>query len=339
MYYRDGIVALARSVDDSPPEWRWAWEGFVGAYVPALSHTPVGGFEPPVPWQPAASKMPDGAYMQDATGGAGFVCRMTPAGKAARARYTTEEWTVAGVVRARANPSNNQYVSALVPNNTDADPYVTAGIYANAAGDIYLAQTDSLGAFQSTPSGVSLDLNRMRSYVAQKRGTGNAAVLHRDGELIDEALTLVRIAGTGNVSTTGGLCVGSGAVNAREFDAEIYVSAIWGRSFTNGEASRISAHPIAMFRWQRRRAYSFSVTSVTTIRPSADVTDGGWLNEAASNTNLYASVDDNPTVDTTYIQSPLTASANAVTLALASPGGTPGAGALTLTVRLKRIPL
>lgn len=84
-------------------------------------------------------------------------------------------------------------------------------------------------------------------------------------------------------------------------------------------------------------ALQSAAPSGTTIRPSADVTDGGWLNEAASHVNLFASVDDNPTDDATWIQSPLTATPDAVTLALADPGGTPATGAMTLTIRLKRV--
>lgn len=101
-----------------------------------------------------------------------------------------------------------------------------------------------------------------------------------------------------------------------------------------------AATPVPLWRRDRRIVYQYiSPAAITTIRPSADVTDSGWLNEAASNTNLYASVDDSPNDDATYIQSPLTATPNAVTIGLANPGGTPGAGALTLTIRLKRIPL
>ena len=76
---------------------------------------------------------------------------------------------------------------------------------------------------------------------------------------------------------------------------------------------------------------------VTTVRPSADVVDGSWLNQAASAVNLYASVDDTPTDDATWIQSALTAGPDAVTLALDTPGGTPPAGEWTITLRIKRV--
>lgn len=54
-------------------------------------------------------------------------------------------------------------------------------------------------------------------------------------------------------------------------------------------------------------------------RPSADVTDGNWLNEAASNTNLYASIDEADTaVDTDYIQSGANPSSDLVEVSLGS---------------------
>jgi len=75
----------------------------------------------------------------------------------------------------------------------------------------------------------------------------------------------------------------------------------------------------------------------TTIRPASDVTDGGWLNEAGTNTNLYASVDDNPTNDAQYVESPLVNAYNLAEIQLANPGGLPGAGAGTLTIRHRAV--
>lgn len=268
MYYRHGITALARSVDDAPPEWRWAWEGFVGAYVPALSHIPVGGFEPPEPYQPAASKMPDGAYLQDATAGAGIVCRITAAGIAALTRYGTTEWTSLCQFYARANPNNNQYLGALVDNNTDADTYVTAGMYSNLSGNINVVHTTSGNTFQAaTGVGTGIGLNRLETLLAQKRSS--TALVHRDGVLLDDTFSL-STSGTNNINTTGGICVGSGGVNARVFDVDVYVAAVWGRSFLDGEASKISADPVAMFRWQRQRAYSFAAAAA----PSTPIARG-----------------------------------------------------------------
>jgi len=39
------------------------------------------------------------------------------------------------------------------------------------------------------------------------------------------------------------------------------------------------------------------------LRPDADVTDGGWTNEAGSNVNLFASIDEASASDADYIQS------------------------------------
>jgi hypothetical protein len=43
-------------------------------------------------------------------------------------------------------------------------------------------------------------------------------------------------------------------------------------------------------------------------RPDADVTDGSWLNELGTNTNLFASIDESAANDSDYIQSSLSPS-------------------------------
>lgn len=80
-----------------------------------------------------------------------------------------------------------------------------------------------------------------------------------------------------------------------------------------------------------------ATTTRTVVRPSADATDGGWLNEASSNVNLYASVDDSPTDDATWIQSPLSASPDECKLQLGDPGGSPTSGGMVLNLRAKRV--
>ena len=77
--------------------------------------------------------------------------------------------------------------------------------------------------------------------------------------------------------------------------------------------------------------------ALTTIRPSADVTDGGWLNEAASAVSLYASVDDDPTNDAQYIESPLTYGTDVCEVQLADPGATPPAGDVILYIRHRAV--
>jgi hypothetical protein len=76
---------------------------------------------------------------------------------------------------------------------------------------------------------------------------------------------------------------------------------------------------------------------VTTIRPVADVTDGSWLNELGSAVDLFASVDDEPVDDATWIQSSLSASPDVCEVALGDPGGTPPPGTVTLFLRYQAI--
>lgn len=258
MYHRPGIVALARSIDDAPIGWRWAWEGLVGAYVPALSHMPVGGFDPPRLYQPAASKMPDGAYMQDSTGGAGFVCQITPAGKAALLRYGTQEYTIGGSARVYAAPNDNQYLFALVDNNADASPYITAGAYLSSGGTIWMGHTEFTGGFNSALGGNNaIRFNTVENAMFVKSGSGGAAAYYRDGVLFDGTYNFAVVGTLNNITATGGICVGSGGVNGRTLPADLFSSAIWGRAFSARDAATLSADPIAMFRWQRRRSYVF----------------------------------------------------------------------------------
>lgn len=80
------------------------------------------------------------------------------------------------------------------------------------------------------------------------------------------------------------------------------------------------------------------VTSVTTqdVFPTSDISAGNWLNEAASATNLFASVDETPAVDSDWIQSGSEPNGDACELKLAS-AGVPGAGISTIKVRAMRV--
>jgi hypothetical protein len=75
-----------------------------------------------------------------------------------------------------------------------------------------------------------------------------------------------------------------------------------------------------------------AAASYDAFAPVSDVTDGSWLNEAASNVNLYASIDEASASDADYIQSSATATTDTCEVALAN-AGTPGAGVVTLRVR------
>lgn len=73
------------------------------------------------------------------------------------------------------------------------------------------------------------------------------------------------------------------------------------------------------------------------LYPSADVTDGSWLNESGNNTNLYASVDEASSPnDSDYIRSSSAPSSDAVTLAFPT-SGTPASGSGILRIRHRRV--
>jgi len=71
-------------------------------------------------------------------------------------------------------------------------------------------------------------------------------------------------------------------------------------------------------------------------RPSADVSDGNWLNESSSNTNLYASIDEVTASDADYIRSGANPSNDECVVQLGSIS-TPAAGTVTLRIRAKYV--
>ena len=69
-------------------------------------------------------------------------------------------------------------------------------------------------------------------------------------------------------------------------------------------------------------------------RPNSDVADGNWLNQASSNVNLYASIDEETANDTDYIRSGSSPSDDTCTVGLSSIS-TPAAGTVTMRVRAR----
>lgn len=72
-------------------------------------------------------------------------------------------------------------------------------------------------------------------------------------------------------------------------------------------------------------------------RPASDVADGNWLNQASSNVNLYASIDETTAGgagDDDYIRSGASPSNDTCTVGLSSIG-TPQAGPVTLRIRTR----
>ena len=67
-------------------------------------------------------------------------------------------------------------------------------------------------------------------------------------------------------------------------------------------------------------------------RPSADVSDGNWLNESSSNTNLYASIDEVTASDADYIRSGTAPTNDTCTVSLGTIA-TPDAGTVTIRIR------
>jgi hypothetical protein len=91
-----------------------------------------------------------------------------------------------------------------------------------------------------------------------------------------------------------------------------YLNAVGsGSTITHASAAQIGA-PVATgtFTWtmqsnQSTKSLLWAIRPQLTqdVGPSADITDGAWTNEAGSNANLFASVDESTANDADYIQS------------------------------------
>ena len=71
-------------------------------------------------------------------------------------------------------------------------------------------------------------------------------------------------------------------------------------------------------------------------RPISDVSAGGWVNEAASAVNLYASIDEVAASDADYIRSGAAPVNDATVIGLGSLS-TPAAGTVTINLRAKYV--
>lgn len=83
-------------------------------------------------------------------------------------------------------------------------------------------------------------------------------------------------------------------------------------------------------------AWIAAVTAATGqfARPSSDVADGNWLNEADSGTNLYASIDEETASDVDYIKSGASPANDTCTVGLGALS-TPVSGTTTMRIRAK----
>jgi hypothetical protein len=79
-----------------------------------------------------------------------------------------------------------------------------------------------------------------------------------------------------------------------------------------------------------------AAATTQTARPSADVTDAGWVNQTGSNVNLYQSIDETAADDLDYIQSAEDPSNDEVVVQLSSLQ-TPESGTRTLRYRYNKI--
>lgn len=320
------LAVLARHRDDAHPRYQWFWDRLVAAWVPALDPSMIvgaGGYVPTVMTTPTNSKWargPDGSYEVVRNRVSGRI-QISPSFVSANG------FTLVSMFTQRVLGNREPSLASLDDGTTAAAMTIDC-----SSGGIRRALNPP-GAFDS----LGLTATTGREHVAIHSITNGTQAARLDGT-----------AGTG-YSTSFSPTWGAGTelvIGSSDGALEMYLRmrasfAYLGSVASFADRQRIEAmtRTLDVFRWQRRRAYSIfsGAAATTTIRPTSDVTDGGWLNEAASNTNLYASVDDSPTNDATYVISPRTPAPDALTLGFADPGGTPPAGPMTLTIRMRKV--
>lgn len=131
----------------------------------------------------------------------------------------------------------------------------------------------------------------------------------------------------GIYSGTAGFSLGDTATGeGTSFAGQIDQVGFWKRVLTSEERTWL-------YNSGSGRAYS-EFAGGQFSRPSSDVADGNWLNEASSATNLYASIDEETASDTDYIVSGATPTNDTCTVGL-STISTPAAGTITMRIRAK----
>jgi hypothetical protein len=114
------------------------------------------------------------------------------------------------------------------------------------------------------------------------------------------------------------------------------LSALWTRILT-GTASDITATATqaTSSNWACViLAIKSTAATAKFARPSSDVADGNWLNESASNVNLYASIDEVTASDVDYIKSGASPANDTCTVGLGALS-TPVSGTTTMRIRAK----
>jgi len=243
-----GIVSLARHRDDADPQWRWAWDGLVAAYVPALSHVPVGGAMHPAVTAGTGVYMPEGLYRQDATAGAGIQILLT---EGARTRLTgLTAVTVLTSFTQRQGASANTYIGGLVYGTSGADPYNTAAFYSNSSGDLFWGYTSP--SFQGVDTTINI-VNHEPLTALVRQSSGNAVGYANGVERYSASITGLSLA----TSTTTYLGLGNDAsTSSRQMAFDAAATAAWSYDIGARAATALSADPISMFRWRRRIVYS-----------------------------------------------------------------------------------
>jgi hypothetical protein len=149
-----------------------------------------------------------------------------------------------------------------------------------------LTSTNNLAFLQSHVSNIvaaSITLTDTASWhhCVATRTSGGTTLLYQDGVDVTGSVTGVTLSNTALPFTIG------------QDD---------GDSFLSGSIDEVAIYSVVLTPTQVLAHY-YAGLDVQRVRPTADVADGNWLNEAGSNTNLYASIDEVTASDSDYIQS------------------------------------
>lgn len=268
-----------------------------------------------------------GAYMHDFVAGrnltphGGATVSIGQTGLASKLSAASSQYWSASWLQDFSTKYARMSITALASSTDNATDQVMVGIWRSSANDTGLKSWLDImhrlenyvrdenasiyhwrGADKSVPRGEMLSM----SWQWDKAVPSGFAVL--DG--VKQSVSAVT-SGTGTSFLSAGKDLLIGAENN---DAGT-ISQFW-----NGEIGQVLIHtvplpqdvleefhfdPWALWRYPRS-IYLYKPTAAITYqyaRPNADQVDGGWLNEAGSNINLFASIDEVTASDADYIQS------------------------------------
>jgi hypothetical protein len=107
--------------------------------------------------------------------------------------------------------------------------------------------------------------------------------------------------------------------NARTWDGQIGMLAVFDATLTHAEQASLHANPRQVLDTSQRLGWFFPLDSVTIYRPGSDITVGGWTATGAA--SLFDAINETTASDTDYITGPDLTTSAVLGLTASAPAG------------------